>query len=57
MDFIDLSAQQKRVRKNIEKRLINILDHGKYIMGPEVSELEEDLSSYVGVKHCLTFSS
>tara|TARA_B100000579_G_scaffold436692_1_gene463464 strand:+ start:722 stop:1843 length:1122 start_codon:yes stop_codon:yes gene_type:complete len=57
VDFIDLSAQQKRVRKNIEKRLINILDHGKYIMGPEVSELEEDLSSYVGVKHCLTCSS
>jgi UDP-2-acetamido-2-deoxy-ribo-hexuluronate aminotransferase len=57
VDFIDLSTQQKRVRKKIEKRLINILNHGKYIMGPEVSELEEDLSSYVGVKHCLTCSS
>ena len=41
MQFIDLKAQQTHIRKNIEKRIQTVLDHGKYIMGPEVFELEE----------------
>ncbi|MDC1032324.1 DegT/DnrJ/EryC1/StrS family aminotransferase [Candidatus Marinimicrobia bacterium] len=57
MDFIDLSAQQKIIKEKIEERISNVLDHGQYIMGPEVFELEENLKSYVGVKHCITCSS
>ena len=56
MEFIDLKSQQKKIRKNLEKRLFKILDHGRYIMGPEVFELEEKLSNYVSVKHCISCS-
>ena len=42
--FIDLSAQQKLIRNNIEKRIKKVLDHGQYVLGPEVRELEEKLS-------------
>ena len=57
MQFIDLKTQQKRIRNNLESRLRVVLDHGKYIMGPEVFELEEKLAAYVGVKHCISCSS
>lgn len=55
--FIDLQAQQKRIRKDIEKRIMTVLDHGKYIMGPEVHELEEKLAEYCGVKHAISCAS
>jgi len=57
MQFIDLKAQQNRIRKKIDKRIQNVLEHGKYIMGPEVFELEEKLATYIGVKHCISCSS
>ena len=57
MDFIDLSAQQKLIRDKIQKRINDVLNHGQYIMGPEVFELEEKLKSYVGVSHCISCSS
>ena len=57
MDFIDLKAQQELIRDKIDLRIKKILDHGKYIMGPEIDELEEKLASYVGVKHCISCSS
>ena len=57
MDFIDLKAQQELIREKIDLRIKNILDHGKYIMGPEVDELEEKLARYVGVRHCISCSS
>lgn len=57
MEFIDLKSQQARIREQIENRIKAVLDHGRYIMGPEVAELEERLSDYVGVKHCVTVSS
>jgi len=57
MEFIDLKAQQKLIRKKIEENIKKVLDHGKYIMGPEVYELEEKLSNYVGVKHAISCSS
>ena len=57
MQFIDLKTQQRRIRQDVEKRILNVLDHGRYIMGPEVKELEEQLADYVGVKHCITCSS
>ena len=57
MQFIDLKAQQKLIRENIDLRIKKILDHGKYIMGPEIHELEERLANYVNVKHCISCSS
>ena len=53
MHFIDLAAQQKRIRKQIEANISAILDHGQYVMGPEIKELEKRLSEYVGVKHAV----
>ncbi len=57
MDFIDLKAQQELIRDKIDLRIKNILDHGKYIMGPEIDELEEKLASYISVNHCVSCSS
>jgi dTDP-4-amino-4,6-dideoxygalactose transaminase len=57
MQFIDLGAQQKRIRKQIENNIAAILDHGKYIMGPEVAQLEDRLKAYVGVKHAIACAS
>ena len=57
MQFIDLKAQQKLIRVKIDQRIKKILDHGQYIMGPEIDELEERLSDYVNVKHCISCSS
>jgi len=54
MQFIDLQAQYQHLKKRIDKRIQEVLDHGKYIMGPEVQELEEKLADYVGVKHVVT---
>lgn len=53
MEFIDLKAQQTRIRGEIDRRIAAVLDHGQYIMGPEVAELEERLAALVGVKHCI----
>tara|TARA_B100000902_G_scaffold199864_1_gene190504 strand:- start:4886 stop:5998 length:1113 start_codon:yes stop_codon:yes gene_type:complete len=57
MEFLDLKTQQSRIRKPLEKRIKKILDHGAYIMGPEVFELEEKLADYCGVKHAISCSS
>ena len=57
IDFIDLKAQQDRIRPQLEKRIHTVLHHGRYILGPEVQELEERLADYVGVKHCIGVSS
>lgn len=57
MQFIDLAAQQQRIRRRIDANIAAVLDHGKYIMGPEISLLEEKLSAYVGVKHALSCAS
>ena len=55
--FIDLHAQQKLIRKRIDKRIKQVLDHGQYILGPEVKELEDRLSSFTGSKYVLCCSS
>lgn len=57
MDFIDLKTQYSKSQRNINKRIQTVLDHGKYIMGPEVVELEEALCSYTGSNYCITVSS
>lgn len=54
MEFIDLKAQQFRIKNEIDRAIQNVLNHGKYILGPEVSELEERLKEYVGAKFCIT---
>ena len=54
MQFIDLAAQYKHLKHRIDKRIHEVLDHGQYIMGKEVFELEERLADYVGVKHCIS---
>lgn len=57
MQFIDLTIQQDRIRDSLKARIDAVLTHGKYIMGPEVAELEEKLADYVGVKHCIGVSN
>jgi UDP-2-acetamido-2-deoxy-ribo-hexuluronate aminotransferase len=57
MEFIDLKSQQKRIRNDLDLRISKVLDHGQYILGPEINELEEKLAKYVGVKHCITNSN
>ena len=57
MEFIDLKRQYAEYKKDIDARMHAVLDHGHFIMGPEVAELETELAAYVGVKHCLTVAS
>ena len=55
--FIDLAAQQQRIREKLDARIATVLDHGQYIMGQEVSRLEEELAEYCGVSHAISCSS
>jgi UDP-2-acetamido-2-deoxy-ribo-hexuluronate aminotransferase len=57
LPFIDLKAQYQALKPSIDARIQAVLDHGQYIMGPEVKELEAALAAYIGVKHCVTVSS
>ena len=57
MEFIDLKSQYKASRDLINSRIQAVLDHGQYIMGPEVAELEQRLADYTGARHCITVSS
>lgn len=57
MKFIDLAAQQKRIRANIETRIHAVLDHGQYVMGPEITELEKVLAGFAGTKYALSCAS
>jgi UDP-2-acetamido-2-deoxy-ribo-hexuluronate aminotransferase len=57
MDLIDLKSQYHALRASIDRRIQDVLDHGHYIMGPEVGELEQRLVSYTGAAHCITVAS
>ena len=57
MEFVDLKAQYRALKVQIDERIQRVLDHGQYIMGPEVAELESRLASYTGAKHCITVAS
>jgi dTDP-4-amino-4,6-dideoxygalactose transaminase len=57
MDFIDLFAQQQRIREKLEANIQTVLRHGQYIMGPEIKELEQRLADFVGVKHAVACAS
>ena len=57
MEFIDLKAQQARIKDKIDAGIQRVLAHGQYILGPEVAELEEKLAAYVGAKYCITVAN
>lgn len=57
MHFIDLKTQYRRYQPEIDERVRRVLEHGQYVMGPEVEEAEAALAAYVGVRHCVTVSS
>ena len=57
MDFIDLKSQYAALKTRIDTRIQQVLDHGQYIMGPEVAELETALAARTGAAHCITVSS
>ncbi len=54
MQFTDLAAQQLRIKDKIDANIQKVLTHGKYILGPEVAELEERLIEYTGAPYCIT---
>nr|WP_309567484.1 DegT/DnrJ/EryC1/StrS family aminotransferase [Coxiella-like endosymbiont] len=55
--FIDLNQQYRLIKSTVDKNIQTVLDHGQYIMGPEVEELEQRLAKWVGVRHCITLSN
>ena len=57
MQFIDLAAQQARIKDKIDAAIQKVLAHGQYILGPEVAELEEKLAAFTGAKHCITVAN
>jgi len=57
MDFIDLKTQYRRIKPSVDARIARVLDHGQYILGPEVTELERVLATYAGTRHCIAASS
>jgi UDP-2-acetamido-2-deoxy-ribo-hexuluronate aminotransferase len=57
MEFIDLKSQYKRLKLEIDAGIQRVLDHGQFILGPEVAELEEKLAQYVGAKYCIAVAN
>ena len=57
LDFIDLKSQYAALKTSVDQRIQRVLDHGQYIMGPEVQELERALAQRVGAAHCITVAS
>ncbi|MEA3274304.1 MAG: DegT/DnrJ/EryC1/StrS family aminotransferase [Pseudomonadota bacterium] len=57
MNFVDLKAQYSRIQDDVQARIQAVLEHGRYVMGPEITDLEERLAEMVGVRHCIGVSS
>jgi UDP-2-acetamido-2-deoxy-ribo-hexuluronate aminotransferase len=57
MEFTDLKTQYRALKREIDDRIQRVLDHGQYILGPEVKELEEKLAAWTGARHCITVAS
>jgi UDP-2-acetamido-2-deoxy-ribo-hexuluronate aminotransferase len=57
MNFIDLKTQYRRIQPSVDARIHKVLEHGAYVMGPEVTELEQVLAGYCGTKHCVSVAS
>ena len=55
--FIDLKTQYQALKPQIQARIDAVLEHGQYIMGPEVKELEDKLAAFTGAKYCITCAS
>lgn len=55
--FVDLQAQYRRIRNSVDARIHKVLEHGKFILGPEVAELEQALTRFTGAAHCVTVAS
>ena len=57
MEFIDLKSQYRALRSDINARIQKVLDHGQYVLGPEVAEFEQRLAQYVNSAHCISVAS
>jgi len=57
MEFVDLQAQRRRVQSRLDGRIRTVLDHGRFILGPEVQQLEERLAARIGAKHAIGCAS
>ena len=57
MQFIDLKSRHQLLGDRIHARIQKVMEHGQFILGPEVREVEEKLAQYTGSKHCVTVSS
>lgn len=57
MEFIDLKSQYQRLKPQIDAAIRRVLDHGQFILGPEVAELEERLVAYTGAKYCISVAN
>jgi len=57
MQFTDLVVQQNRIREKLDAAIKKVLDHGQYILGPEVAELEARLAEFTGAKHCISVAN
>jgi UDP-2-acetamido-2-deoxy-ribo-hexuluronate aminotransferase len=57
LEFTDLKPQYQALKSEIDRRIQRVLDHGQFIMGPEVAEMESALAAFVGVDHCISCSS
>ena len=57
MEFVDLKSQYHALKKDVDRQVLAVLEHGQYINGPEVNDLEIALADFVGVKHCIAVSS
>lgn len=57
MEFIDLKSQYRQLKTQIDAGIQRVLDHGQYILGPEVAELEEKLAAYTGAKYCISVAN
>ena len=57
MNFVDLKTQYERIQADVQARIQAVLEHGRYVMGPEITELEERLAAWVGVRHGIAVAS
>ena len=57
IEFIDLKAQLRAIRAPVNERIQKVLDHGQFILGPEVGEMEQRLAAYTGADHCVSVGS
>src|SRR5438045_2382985 len=57
MQFIDLKKQYRLIESDVLRSIQTVLEHGRYIMGPEIAKLERQLADFLGVRHAIVNSS